>query len=54
MIKLSNNYDLEERTARFGESVIDLCKTVAQDAITKWKESQELTLIIQKITSSLK
>lgn len=28
-------YDLEERTARFGEGVIDLCKDIKQDAITK-------------------
>ena len=29
-----NNYDLEERTAKFGESVIDLCKNIRQDNIT--------------------
>jgi four helix bundle protein len=28
-------YDLEERTAVFGESVIQLCKKVKQDAIAK-------------------
>lgn len=28
-------YDLEERTAKFGESIIDFCKTIKQDAITK-------------------
>jgi hypothetical protein len=27
-------YDLEERTARFGEAVIDLVKTIPQDAVT--------------------
>ena len=27
-------YDLEERTARFGESVIDFAKTIPQDAVT--------------------
>ena len=27
-------YDLEERTARFGEAVIDFAKTVPQDAVT--------------------
>jgi four helix bundle protein len=27
-------YDLEERTARFGEAVIDLTKTIPQNAIT--------------------
>ena len=111
-------YDLEERTAEFGEDVIKLCKILKQDAITRplisqlvrsatsiganymeangassrkdfrnkihlckkeaqetkhwlrmlsgsmpdkreeftnlWRESQELTLIFQKITSSLK
>ncbi len=111
-------YDLEERTAKFGESIILFCKTTSKDAIlnplinqlvrsatsiganymeangasskkdfknkifickkeaqeTKhwlrmiavhsperkddlrvlWKESQELTLIFQKITSTLK
>jgi len=28
-------YDLEERTAKFGESVINLCKKISQDNITK-------------------
>jgi len=118
MTQFKNKYDLEERTAKFGEDIIDLCKTLAQDAITKpiigqlirsttgiganymeangasskrdfankifickkecqeskhwlrmlarcvpdkkeeikkfWKEAQELTLIFQKITTSLK
>ena len=27
-------YDLEERTARFGEDVIDLCKSIKSDAIS--------------------
>ena len=27
-------YDLEERTARFGESVIDFAKTIPQNAVT--------------------
>ena len=27
-------YDLEERTAQFGEAVIDFGKTIAQDAVT--------------------
>jgi four helix bundle protein len=118
MNQIPKNYNLEERTAIFGESVIDLCKTSKQDAITKpiisqlirsatsiganymeangassrrdftnkifickkeaqetkhwlrmmikcfpenkeklavlWKESQELTLIFQKITGSLR
>ncbi len=113
-----NNYDLEERTAKFAEQVIDFCRSLKQDAIIRpiisqlvrsstsiganymeangasskkdfankifickkeaqetkhwlrmaahctlqeadkarglWKESQELTLIFQKITSSLR
>ena len=28
-------YDLEDRTACFGEKVISLCKTIKQDAITR-------------------
>lgn len=28
-------YDLEERTARFAEAVIDFCKSVRQDSITQ-------------------
>jgi len=31
----NKNYDLEERTAKFGEEVIKLCKLVDQDAVTK-------------------
>jgi four helix bundle protein len=118
MKKFLNNYNLEERTAKFGENIITLCKTLRQDIVTKpiitqlvrsgtsiganymeangasskrdfrnkifickkesqetkhwlrmlakclpvhkekiknlWRESQELTLIFQKITSSLK
>jgi hypothetical protein len=27
-------YDLEERTARFGEAVIDFARTIPQDAVT--------------------
>jgi four helix bundle protein len=34
--KSSNkNYDLEERTARFSEEIIDLCKQVPKNTITK-------------------
>lgn len=29
----SNKYDLEERTAKFGEKIVDLCKAVKQDNI---------------------
>lgn len=118
MTQKPNKYDLEERTAVFGENVISLCKNIKQDTITKpilnqlvraatsiganymevngasskkdfrnkifickkeaqetkhwlrmttqcapqendviknlWKECQELTMIFQKITSSLK
>ena len=121
MTQFSNNsktYDLEERTAKFGEDIIEFCKILKQDAITKpiisqiirsgtsmganymeangasskkdfsnkifickkesqetkhwlrmlakcfpekieeirklWKECQELTMIFQKITTSLK
>ncbi len=36
MKELSNNkYNLEERTAKFGENVIVLCRSVNQDAVTK-------------------
>jgi four helix bundle protein len=37
MTKFSNNkpYDLEERTARFGEEVIDVLKKLPQNAIDK-------------------
>ena len=27
-------YDLEERTARFGEAIIDFARTIPQDAVT--------------------
>ena len=32
---LNKNYDLEERTAKFGESIIEFCKTLKQDTISK-------------------
>ena len=35
MKQLSNNYNLEERTAQFGEKIIKFCKEIKQDAITK-------------------
>jgi len=118
MPQFSNKYDLEERTAKFGEDIINCCKNIIPDVITKpiisqlvrsstsiganymeangasskkdfankifickkesqetkhwlrmlvncipqkkeaisslWKEAQELTLIFQKITSSLR
>ncbi|MDD5490148.1 MAG: four helix bundle protein [Candidatus Moranbacteria bacterium] len=40
MSKFSTGYDLEERTAKFGESVIELCKDIRQDAITRPTISQ--------------
>ena len=35
MDQFSNNYDLEERTAKFGEAIILLCRNIKQDLITK-------------------
>lgn len=35
MTEFQNKYDLEERTAKFGEAVIDLCKSLPQNVITK-------------------
>ena len=35
MSQLPNNYNLEERTAKFGENTIIFCKNVVQDAINK-------------------
>ena len=36
MNQLSNKpYDLEERTAKFGETIIKLCRTIKYDVITK-------------------
>jgi four helix bundle protein len=35
MNQLSNKYNLEDRTAKFGEDVIDFCKSINQDAISK-------------------
>jgi len=35
MSELKNNDDLEERTAKFGEDVIEFCKEIKQDVITK-------------------
>ena len=31
----NNNYNLEERTAEFGEDIIQFCKNIKQDAITR-------------------
>lgn len=35
MDKFSSKYDLEERTAKFGAAIIEFCKSVKQDVITK-------------------
>lgn len=35
MTQLSNNYNLEERTAKLGEAIIDFCKSLQQDAISR-------------------
>lgn len=35
MTQSSNSYDLEERTARFGEAIIEFCKAIQHDVITK-------------------
>jgi four helix bundle protein len=35
MNQLSNVYNLEERTAKFGEGTIIFCKNLSQDVITK-------------------
>ncbi len=40
MTQLPNNYDLEERTAKFGENTIKFCKTIEQNTITKSLISQ--------------
>ncbi len=35
MLNSSNKYDLEERTAKFGEEIIKFCRIVKLDTITK-------------------
>ena len=35
MAKYSGKYDLEERTAKFGEDVIKYCQSIRQDTITR-------------------
>ena len=40
MNEIRNNYNLEERTAKFGEDIIDLCRNIQQDAITRSVISQ--------------
>ena len=43
--KQNHKYDLEERTAKFGENVIIFCRTIPRDAIT-------MPLITQLIKSA--
>jgi len=45
MSKLSNGYDLEERTAKFGENILKFCKSVKLDEIIR-------SLIIQLVRSA--
>lgn len=35
MVKKTNGYDLEERTARFGEAIIKFCLSHKHDTVTK-------------------
>ncbi len=35
MTELSKNYNLEKRTARFGEEIINLCKSLKENTITR-------------------
>ena len=35
MTEIRNKYDLEERTAKLGEDIIDFCKSIRQDVISK-------------------
>lgn len=42
---LNTNYNLEERTAKFGEDTIALCQSIKQDVITK-------PIIVQLIRSA--
>jgi len=34
-LSFMNNFDLEERTAKFGENIIKFCKTIFKDEITR-------------------
>lgn len=43
----NNKYNLEERTAKFGEAIIIFCKNISQDAISK----PIITQIIRSATS---
>ncbi|MFH0779439.1 MAG: four helix bundle protein [Parcubacteria group bacterium] len=35
MAETKNNYDLEERTAKFGENIIVFCRSANQDVVTR-------------------
>ena len=35
MTQFANNYDLEERTAKFGENVISFCRSITPDHINR-------------------
>lgn len=35
MIKTEQKYDLEERTAKFGENIIEFCKSIKMNSINK-------------------
>ncbi len=35
MTELQNKYDLEERTAKFGEEIIEFCKNLRQDVVNR-------------------
>ena len=45
MHKLSKTYDLEERTAKFGEKIISLCRSLQENTISK-------PLILQLVRSA--
>ena len=47
MTQFSNKYDLEERTAKFGESMISFCKGLRLDSIS----SPVVNQIIRSATS---
>ncbi len=61
-----DKYDLEERTAKFGEEVIRFCQELPQNEITRpiinqlikcaklWVEAKELNLIFNAINNKLK
>src|SRR3989338_3371619 len=35
MTQIPNNYNLEERTAKFGEAIIQFCKLIPENSITR-------------------